>query len=259
MCHDPLELIECLNDKLTDGERLLILTAYTRPVWTHPTMVGIGVNVAMDRLERAAYGELNRTVFAGTAAVIKGIRDEIGEARIRHSIEGMSVQLCHEVAQWVAHGTGFNEVMEIASDLLRRLVLFRPSVRPSRPMMPNEIPWEIFVHLEGGIDGRPSIWKETFTNCRRLLADTIREIIASPYVMIRLEPGWLDEDMVHGAFTMFQSSNFEGIERLGERLEDRGCGDSDILLHCTAERHHRGCWLIDEITAMRQRLRNTKL
>jgi hypothetical protein len=254
-CNDPIALIERLDGTITNGERLLILTAYTRPIWTHGPMMNCGVGLAMDRLELAAYGELEAEVFDGSAEVVQAVVDDMGAEFVRHAPEGMSAHLCHEAAQWAVRRIGFIETVERLADLLRRIILYRPAPPPGYQMQPHEIPWPIFVHLEGGIDGRPSIWNQTLTNCRRLMADTIREVMPSPYSQIAVEPSWLDEDTVHSAFVMHQTGNFEAIEQLGEQLELRGCGDSEILLHCIAPRHHRGCWLIDEITAMRHRLR----
>jgi hypothetical protein len=252
---DPAALIERLDGTLTDGERLMILSGYVRPIFMHTPMAQLGVNSVMNRLELAAYGEIEVEAVAGSTAILQELVNDFGEDRIRHTPEGMSLRLCYEASQWAVRRDAFVEAMAKLADVLRRLVLWRPAPPPDYVSQPHELPWEIFVHLEGGIDGRPSIWDQTLMDCNRMMAYTIREVMPSPYTQIAVEPPWLDEDMVHSAFTMFQTGNFEGIGHLGERLEVRDCADSDILLHCMNRHHVRGCWLIDEITAMRHRLR----
>jgi hypothetical protein len=252
---DPAELAARVEGTLTDGERLMILSGFARPIWTHTPMVQLGVSPIMNRLELAAYGEVEYEAVFGSAELLQGFVNDFGEDRMRHTPEGMSLRLCHEVAQWAVRRDGFSETVATLADVLRRLALWRPAPPPDYVAQPHELPWQVFVHLEGGIDGKPSIWKQTLTNCNRLMADVIREVLPSPYTQVAVEQHWLDEEMVHSAFTMFHTSNFDSIGQLGERLEDRGGADTDILLHCMDQRHIRGCWLVDEITGQRHRLR----
>jgi hypothetical protein len=247
---DPSALMSRLGDMVTDGERLMILTGFIRPIWAHTRMERLDVRAAMNRLELSAYGQIDDQVCIGTASILRELMNDMAEEEVRDGV-ALSAHLCHEVAQWATRRTKFDEVMNWLIGQLRDVILYRPEPPPSYQYAPHELPWDWFIHLKG----ERSIWKQTHDSCKRWMADTTREILHSPYSEIHIERNWLDEDMVHTAFTMFNSGDFTGMSELGEQLENRGCADTDILLHCMAERHFRGCWLIDEITAMRHRLR----
>ncbi|QJW98911.1 hypothetical protein [Frigoriglobus tundricola] len=253
-CTDPAALVERLGDTLTDGERLLILTGYIRPMWTLPVMDRIGVRAAMDRVERAAYGLLDGNVMDGATEVLEVILADMRSVDFPENNESLGVGLCHEVVRWARTRSKFGETLEWVVEQVRQYLLYRPAPPPSYVPSPHELPWDWFARIE--MPGHPSVWMQCYQVAQRLMAEAIREVMPSPYARIAVERDWLDEAMVHSATGMFEAGNFDSVEQLGERFEERGCYDTDILIHCSQEeRHCRGCWLVDEVTAMRHRLR----
>jgi hypothetical protein len=57
---------------------------------------------------------------------------------------------------------------------------------------------------------------------------------------------WHDGLLVSMARQMYDSSDFAGMPVLADALEDAGCTNQDILIHCRrAGEHVRGCWVVD--------------
>ena len=45
---------------------------------------------------------------------------------------------------------------------------------------------------------------------------------------------------------MYEDRAFDRLPLLADALEDAGCADADILVHCrNGGEHVRGCWVVD--------------
>ena len=65
----------------------------------------------------------------------------------------------------------------------------------------------------------------------------------------RIEPSWLrwhDGLLVSIARQMYASRDFLDMPILADALEEAGCTDADVLMHCRHPGEHvRGCWVVD--------------
>ena len=80
-------------------------------------------------------------------------------------------------------------------------------------------------------------------------ADIIREVFPNPFRACWWREEWRSTDAVSIAKKMYDSNSFHAMGELADTLEEAGCQDCDILLHCREEYavHYRGCWVIDWI------------
>jgi hypothetical protein len=63
-----------------------------------------------------------------------------------------------------------------------------------------------------------------------------------------LDPVWLTDTVLTLAQGMYASRDYSAMPILADALEDAGCDDEDILVHCRGtEPHVRGCWVIDRL------------
>jgi hypothetical protein len=91
--------------------------------------------------------------------------------------------------------------------------------------------------------GRSGITKE-------LLAALLRDVFA-PFHSDRFDPSWRAWNrgtLVNLAQVIYEERAFDRMPILADALEDAGCADADILLHCREPGAHvRGCWLVDAL------------
>jgi hypothetical protein len=70
-----------------------------------------------------------------------------------------------------------------------------------------------------------------------------------PFRKTKLQPNWLTDTVTILARTMYDSRDFGAMPILADALQDAGCDNDEILLHCRDPKQHhcRGCWVVDLI------------
>jgi hypothetical protein len=73
-----------------------------------------------------------------------------------------------------------------------------------------------------------------------------------PFREVPIDPAWLaSNDGVVGklAASIYEGRVFERMPILADALEEAGCGNQEMLMHCRqqGQPHARGCWLLDDI------------
>lgn len=98
---------------------------------------------------------------------------------------------------------------------------------------------ELGAHLRKIADGPPSSAANP---------PLIRELFANPFRPAAFDPGWRTTTVVAMARGMYEARDFSAMPILADALEDAGCEDADILVHCRRDSAHvRGCWVVDRI------------
>jgi hypothetical protein len=83
-------------------------------------------------------------------------------------------------------------------------------------------------------------------------ADGMRDLFGPlPFRKVRIQPAWLaanDGAVTALARTIYQERHWADVPILADALEEAGCANADLLDHCrAAQRHYRGCWVVDLI------------
>jgi hypothetical protein len=94
----------------------------------------------------------------------------------------------------------------------------------------------------------PDPWSELRKEAERAAqAAILREIFGDlPFQRPAVDPSWLTPNVVTMAQNIYAEKGFDPMPVLGDALEDAGCNDAGILVHCRrAEGHVRGCWVVD--------------
>ena len=61
-----------------------------------------------------------------------------------------------------------------------------------------------------------------------------------------LDPAWLTPTVQSIAAAIYQDRAFDRLPILADALEEAGCTNADVLLHCRQPGEHvRGCWVVD--------------
>jgi hypothetical protein len=81
------------------------------------------------------------------------------------------------------------------------------------------------------------------------LADLLRDVVGNPFRTVAVRPSWLRANggaVEQLARAIDEEGRFEDLPILADALEEAGCTDEQILLHCRKPGIHvRGCWLVD--------------
>jgi hypothetical protein len=79
----------------------------------------------------------------------------------------------------------------------------------------------------------------------------IREVVGSPYRPVAVCPGWRSEAVLQLARSIYDRRTFEALRTLADALEDAGCSDRELLMHCRGSGPHvRGCWALDLVLGL---------
>ncbi len=76
----------------------------------------------------------------------------------------------------------------------------------------------------------------------------IREIFGNPFRPVAADRAWLSPTVVALAAAIYHQRAFDRMPVLADALEEAGCANADVLLHCRQPGEHvRGCWVVDVV------------
>ncbi len=77
-------------------------------------------------------------------------------------------------------------------------------------------------------------------------ANLARDIFGNPFRPVAFDPAWRTDTAVSLARGMYDSRDFGAMPILADALQDAGCEDEQVLMHCREPGPHvRGCWVCD--------------
>ena len=73
-----------------------------------------------------------------------------------------------------------------------------------------------------------------------------RDVAGNPFRPVVADPAWLTPKVVAIATAIYADRAFDRMLILADALEEAGCTNADVLLHCRSDGPHvRGCWVVD--------------
>ena len=74
------------------------------------------------------------------------------------------------------------------------------------------------------------------------------EVFGNPFRPVAFAPEWRTSTVLALAQQMYDARDFSGMPILADALQDAGCTDEAILMHCRGPGPHcRGCWVTDAL------------
>ena len=74
----------------------------------------------------------------------------------------------------------------------------------------------------------------------------LHDIFGNPFRPIVADHAWLTPTVQSIASAIYQDRAFDRLPILADALEEAGCTNADVLLHCRQPGEHvRGCWVVD--------------
>ncbi len=104
---------------------------------------------------------------------------------------------------------------------------------------------ERVLHCESFLAAQPPDWLQSPKRESQQLA-FLRDIFGNPFQPVTFEPAWRTPESINIAGRMYDSRDFSAMPILADALEEGGCTNSNVLLHCREPGAHvRGCWVVD--------------
>jgi hypothetical protein len=74
----------------------------------------------------------------------------------------------------------------------------------------------------------------------------VREVFGNPFRPVAFAPAWRSEAVLALARGIYVEPAFDRLPILSDALQDVGCEDMQLLVHCRGPGPHvRGCWVVD--------------
>ena len=74
----------------------------------------------------------------------------------------------------------------------------------------------------------------------------LRDIFGNPFRPVAFTPDWRTDTAITLAAQMYESRDFSAMPILADALQDAGCDNANVLVHCRGSGPHvRGCWVVD--------------
>jgi hypothetical protein len=119
--------------------------------------------------------------------------------------------------------------------------LTRP--RPPRPGLLTRL--RNHFRRPAPVEWLPTVRPETLAEETAQTA-LLRDILGNPFRTVTFSPSWRTYTAVSLAQQMYDARDFGAMPILADALQDAGCDNNDILVHCRSPGEHvRGCWVVD--------------
>ena len=74
----------------------------------------------------------------------------------------------------------------------------------------------------------------------------LRDIFGNPFRPVLFNPDWLTSTVIALSRGIYEDRAFDRLPILADALEDAGCENEDVIVHCGSDGPHvRGCWVVD--------------
>jgi hypothetical protein len=244
----PDQMLTYLGDRASPRKRCLLACACVRRIWS---LLGDDrLHKAVKIAERFADGQVS------AKALKKARRLTI---RLRKKRESEELQ----EATWTARAA--RAAAQAVEAILQEEgpILFPPrDIRePPDVVTATRTARTAARAAEAQVEREPDVMAMTHgadVHVRRLAsldaAELVREIFGNPFRPVTLDPRWLDwnESVVPRiARVIYRKRCFRNMPILADALEEAGCNDEELLMHCRASVEHvRGCWVVDLLRGM---------
>ena len=73
-----------------------------------------------------------------------------------------------------------------------------------------------------------------------------RDVSGNPFRPVAVDPAWRSAEVLAIATAVYADRAFDRMPILVDALEEAGCVNADVLVHCRSDCPHvRGCWVVD--------------
>jgi hypothetical protein len=238
-CISLEQMLAYLGERASSRKRRLFACACVRRIW--PLLDDDRLRRAVKAAERFADGRVSAKVVDKARRLAKRLREERAMVALRRAT--WNSRAAHAAAQAVE--ALFPEQGPI-------LAPPRDIRDPLDVVSATRIARTAARALEAEREGES---QAVAAPIRRLSAldavDLVREIFGNPFQPTTIDPNWLrwkENSVLRMARVIYRKRCFRNLPLLANALEEAGCKDVAMLMHCRAPVEHvRGCWVVDAL------------
>jgi hypothetical protein len=233
-CTDPQKMLEFLHERSSPRKMRLFACACSRAVWRCMT----------DERGRWAVEVAER--FADDGATVEEMKAAADGAEIAEYDAAADADDTDAEAQSRSHAMGAAYwTAASAETAVRAISLGRhPAVMAANAAI-DAVVWDALAIA------RDADYEQEAHRVRAVQARLARCIFGNPFHPVVIDPSWLARNggtVVRLAQAIYAERAFDRLPILSDALEEAGCHDADILVHCRGPGPHcRGCWVVDAL------------
>jgi hypothetical protein len=222
-CTDPALLLRFGQDDLAARKLRLFACHCVRRVW--PLLTREAVRKAVETAERFADGAAERDELrAGWQAVRKALSTAPLGTRWEDALMAALDATSEQLSAFYAGNAARSAALALDADWRKT------HAKADRP-----------ADRERMRSGSP---EERARQCK-----VLRDLL--PFEPVEVDPAWrawAGGQVVALAQTIYDEQRWQDLPVLADALEEAGCADERVLLHCRGGAlHARGCWLVDRL------------
>jgi hypothetical protein len=223
---DPVPMLVCVRNAATTRKLRLFACACCRQAW-NPFVQPIAV-AAVEVIEAVADGHLSASVLARVHAVMTRQAEIASHSTGRGMYPyGYDSHICRCAAM---------AALPTVADAARLAALAAAYAANDSSAWTNYSGYASSSQKE-----------HEFGAERAEQAELARDNFGNPFRPVEFDPAWLTPDVLAMAKVMYASRDFSAMPILADALQDAGCDEDDVLIHCREDSaiHARGCWVVD--------------
>jgi hypothetical protein len=241
-CTDPREMLKSLGDNTSDRVLRLFACACCRRIW--PLLSDARSRQAVEVVERYAEGLAGEEELAAARAAAnvaaQAAAAEIAQADLHWADDS-------SLADSYAAIRAAREAADAACFLVADVA--EPALAAARAARAAGFDAKA-ASLATGYEPGPEVAYQTAQAAEAdAQADLLRCIFGNPFHLVSLDPGWLTWNggtVAKLAQAIYEERRFQDLPVLADALEEAGCTNEGILVHCRRPGEHvRGCWVVD--------------
>jgi hypothetical protein len=122
----------------------------------------------------------------------------------------------------------------------------------SNVALPNKAwVWTVANEMRGACRPANGLAQSAIAKAESVQVQLLRDIFGNPFRLADISSSlvsWNDGTVVKLGQAIYADRAFDRLPILADALEDAGCDNADILVHCRGPGPHvRGCWVVDLI------------
>lgn len=244
-CISPEPMLAHLGERASIRKKRLFACACVRRIW--PLLADMRLRRAIRRAERFADGQADEEEMQSALQVATLLREELERAENRRpNWTALAVRSAAQAVEAVlrTEGPTLQRPRDLREppDVVSATRLARTAARAAEAVRGEQ-------ETTASARIRPP---------RRLASldavELLREIFGNPFRPTTIDPTWLtwnNNTVSRLARAIYDKRRLRHLPVLADALEEAGCADVDILMHCRAPvEHARGCWAIDALLGM---------
>jgi hypothetical protein len=235
----PVDMLGMLpNEEEEDSERKLRLFAVAccRSIW----------HLLNDTLSRQAVEVVEQFADGQTTLDVIGGLHEAAEKKMRETYPASVTPLPGGGSRLTSKDTALDFYLPSLAETITQNPFYRYMAQDSTDSVGAIAMYSAIGAGQWNTTEMDSICERIAGAQATINCSLLRDIYGNPFRPVTLDAAWQTSTVVALAQSVYDERAFERLPILADALEEAGCTNADLLVHCRQPGEHvRGCWVVD--------------